>query len=59
MSQYNNAKRVVDYYLNRLQEDKENPQAVFTMQSAQLKLTKYHTQCMLDGLTSYDIEMEV
>jgi hypothetical protein len=58
MTEYIHAKRVMDFYIKKLEGDKENSEALFTLQLAQLKLMKYKTQCLLDGLSSYDIEVE-
>lgn len=57
MNNYSNAKKIMDFYIKKLEDDKENPQAQFVLQLAQLKLLKYRTNCMLDGLESYDIEV--
>ena len=55
---YSHAKKIMDFYIKSLEQDKENPQAQFSLQLAQLKLLRYKTNCLLDGLESYDIEVE-
>lgn len=58
MISYTHAKKVMEFYLTKLEQDKSNPQSQYAMQLAQLKLMKYKVNCLLDGLTSYDIEVE-
>jgi len=57
LNNYSHAKKIMDFYMKKLEGDKENPQAQFSFQMAQLKLMKYKANCLLDGLESYDIEV--
>lgn len=57
MNNYSHAKKIMDFYIKKLEQDKLNTQAQFTLQMAQLKLMKYKINCVLDGLESYDIEV--
>lgn len=52
------AKNIMDFYMDKLAEDLENPQAHFAMQYANLKLLRVRTSSMLDALESYDIEVQ-
>jgi hypothetical protein len=58
MTNYSSAKKIMDFYIKQLENDRESTEAQFSLQVAQLKLLKYNTNCMLDALESYSIETE-
>lgn len=57
MTNYTSAKKIMDFYIKSLENDKESTEAQFALQTAQLKLMKYSTECLLDALESYSIEI--
>jgi len=58
MINFTSAKKVMDFYIKSLEADKEKTEAQFSLQIPQLKLLKYNTNCLLDALESYSIEVE-
>ena len=58
MNTYNSAKNILDFYIDKLSSDIDNPEAQFAMQYADLHLLKMRTNAVLDALESYDIEYE-
>lgn len=58
MINYTAAKKVMDFYIKALENDIENSEAHFVLQMAQLKLLKYNTNCYLNTLESYSIDVE-
>jgi hypothetical protein len=58
ISKYNAAKKVADFYVNKLRNNIEDPRAVFAIQTAQLKTLKRQNQAILNALNSYDIEYQ-
>jgi len=57
MINFISAKKVMDFYIKSLEEDREKTEAQFVLQLTQLKMLKYNTSCMLDALESYSIEV--
>jgi hypothetical protein len=55
--EFYSAKNIVDFYLEKLSRDLENPNAIYAMQWAQLKLLRLRTNATLDSLESYPIEV--
>lgn len=55
---FTSAKSIVDFYMEQLTNDAENPNAHFALQYANLKLLKLRTESMLDALESYEIEVQ-
>ena len=51
-------KKIMDFYIKKLEADKQNPQAQFSLQMAQLKLMSYKVNCILDSIESYDLEVQ-
>lgn len=57
MNIYNSAKAIMDFYMEKLAEDIENPQAHYAQQYADLKLLKFRTSSIKDALESYEIQV--
>ena len=55
---YNSAKNIMDFYMEKLDADINNPQAHYAQQYANLKLLKFRTSGIKDALESYDIEID-
>lgn len=47
----------MDFYMEKLAEDIENPQAHYAQQYADLKLLKFRTSSIKDALESYEIQV--
>jgi len=52
-----NAKRIIEYYTDLLNEE-ESSEAVFTTQFSNLHMLKFRIQATLDALESYEIKVE-
>lgn len=55
---YNSARNIMDFYMEKLEEDLENSNVHFAVQYANLKLLKYRTSSLLDAIESYTIKVD-
>lgn len=58
MNSFTSAKNIVDFYIEKLNDDIENKEAHFASQYASLLLLKLKTESIKDSLMSYGIETE-
>lgn len=58
MNNFNSAKNILDFYLDKLSSDTDNQNAQFALQYANLHLLRMRTDAVLNALESYDIEYE-